>query len=171
MHRIDATVQDQQCRFSLNGKTKDLKHFRFCIVFRRLWIFVYTIQPVVEPVWQPVVSCLQAGCQTSCTTRFDNQLNMAVRWTRLSNRLYNRFHNRLYQVNKHPPGCQTALTTDCIVHTSRLSHQLYNPVWQSLEHGCSFNTVVNRLHNRLYHVNGVLPVCIYLHQAVRPIKH
>jgi len=38
-----------------------------------------------------------------------------TRYNRLWNRLYNRFDIRLYRVNKHPTGCQTGLTTVCIV--------------------------------------------------------
>ena len=60
-------------------------------------------------------------CQTGCTTWFDNRLNelVAVRSTRLSNWLPNRFDNRfdnLLDVCIHDTaGCQTGLTTCCIV--------------------------------------------------------
>ena len=64
MHRIDATVQDQQCRFSLNGKTKDLKHFRFCIVFRRLlWISSISYY-ITKSYFQQFSWC--CFCTTAC---------------------------------------------------------------------------------------------------------
>jgi len=69
----------------------------------------------------------------------------------LYNRFENRFDNRLYRVNKHPTGCQTALTTGWMfvytiqpvvkriwqpvertatVRSTRLSHRVVQPVWQ-----------------------------------------
>ena len=93
-------------------------------------MFVYTIQPVVKPVVKP-------GCTTGLTTVLNEQpvhstrlsnsnrvcqpveRTVAVRSTRLSNRLSkpfdSRFDNRLYRVYEHSIGCQTGLTTGCIV--------------------------------------------------------
>jgi len=41
-----------------------------------------------------------------------------TRYNLLSNRLSNRCDNRLYCVYKHSAGCQTRLTTGCIVYTA-----------------------------------------------------
>jgi len=41
-----------------------------------------------------------------------------TRYNPLSNRLSDRFDNGLYRVYKHSAGCQTRLTTGCIVYTA-----------------------------------------------------
>jgi len=60
---------------------------------------------------------VQHSCQTGLYNRFDNRLY--TRYNRLSNLFDNRFDNgfdnRLYRVYKHLPGCETGLTTGCIV--------------------------------------------------------
>ena len=61
-------------------------------VISLLYYPVYTLQPVVNPVWQPAVSCKQT-----------------------MNRLSNRFDNRLNVCIHDTTGCQTGLTTGCIV--------------------------------------------------------
>jgi len=60
------------------------------------------------------------GCQTGCTTRFGNRFDDRVErstgcQTRFDNRFDNGFYNRLYRVYKDLLGCQTVLTTGCIV--------------------------------------------------------
>jgi len=56
------------------------------------------------------------GCQTGLYNRFDNRLN--TRYSRLSNRLSNGFDNWLNVCIHDTTGCQTGLTTGCIVYTN-----------------------------------------------------
>ena len=50
-----------------------------------------------------------------CYTPFTRYNRLYTRYSRLSKRLSNGFDNRLYSVYKHSTGCQTGLTTGCIV--------------------------------------------------------
>jgi len=105
---------------------------------------VYTIQPVVQLVWQPAVSCKQTS--NRFLNGFDNRvertatvrLSATVRSTRLSNRLYNPvwqpavygFDNRLNVCIHDATGCQSGLTTGCIVYTN--IYPVVKPVWQQV---------------------------------------
>jgi len=92
----------------------------------------------VQLVWQPAVSCKQTSNRLS--NRFDNRFNnrvegtATVRSTGCQTGLYNRFDNRLYtrysrlwnrlsnpRLNvciDDATGCQSGLTTGCIVYTN-----------------------------------------------------
>jgi len=80
---------------------------------------VYTIQPVVklvvQPVWQPAVSCKQTY------NRFDKHglttilKEQQCSFNRLSIQLSNGFDNRLNVCIHDTTGCETGLTTGCIV--------------------------------------------------------
>jgi len=84
------------------------------------WNQDQVVKPVVKRVWQ-LGKCLY--------TRY--------------NRLSVRFDNQLYRVYKHSTGCQTRLTTDCIVYTAgcqaccrtSFGNQLHEQ-WLFVQHGC-----------------------------------
>jgi len=103
------------------------------------------VNTVVKPVWQPS-KCLY--------TRY--------------NRLSNRFDNRLYRVYKHSAGCQTRLTSGCIVYTAGCQTGLYNRFDNRVQQTvCSFNTVVKPcLSNRLYN-----PVWQLVERTVLFVQH
>jgi len=78
------------------------------------WMFVYTIQPVCQLCWTNSHCSFNhsTGCQTGLYNRFDNRLY--TRYSRLS-KLSNEFDNRLIVCMHDTTGCQTGLTTGCIV--------------------------------------------------------
>ena len=96
-------------------------------------MFVYTIQPVVnsvvKPVSQPVVSCMQT-------------------FSRLSNRLYDPVSQPVERTVavcvEH--GCQTRLTTGCIVLTTVLNEQplVLQPV---VKPGCTTGLTTGCIHD------------------------
>jgi len=94
------------------------------------WMFVYMIQPVVttvlneqhcsfnrlsnrvvQPVCQPAVYTTQPFVKPVIKRVWQSVECLYTRYNRLSNQI----DNWLYRVYKHLPGCQTGLTTGCIV--------------------------------------------------------
>jgi len=102
---------------------------------------IYTIQPVVKLVWQPVECSYTRYSWLS--NRFDNRFNnrLYTRYSCLWNWLTNGFHSQLNVCIQDTTGCQTGLTTGCIVYTN-----IY-PVVKPFG---------NRFDNMLYRVNGAL---------------
>ena len=58
------------------------------------------------------------------------------------NLLLNRFDNRLYRVYKHSTGCQTHLTTGCMVYTAGCQTGCTTWFDSQTNSGCSFNMLV-----------------------------
>ena len=80
---------------------------------------------------------------------------MYTRYNRLSNPLSSRFENRLYRVYKHSTGCQTRLTTGCIMYTASCQTGCTTPFdnrlneqWLFVKHGCQ-TRLYNRFDNRV----------------------
>jgi len=100
-----------------------------------------------------ITLCNSVTSQTICKT--DEHLpDTKAPFTRY-NLLSNRFDNRLYHVHKHSTGCQTHLTTGCIVYTPGCQTGLYNRFERTVAVRSTrlSNRIDNLFDNRLYRIN------------------
>ena len=109
-----------------------------------------------------LIETLSNGVSFSFCCLARNSYSPFTRYNRLSNQLSDGFDNWLYRVYKHSTGCQTCLTTGCIVYTAscqsgfttQFDNQL-NEQWLFVQHGCQ---TVNQLDVCLYDTAVVKPV-------------